>query len=65
MKNKYLKAFLSGFLNPFGQPTYQDMISLPPGEITKRINKKIAENREETNSMMEELNKAVKRSKKS
>lgn len=41
MKNKYFKAFLSGFLNPFGQPTYQDMISLPPGEITKRINKKI------------------------
>lgn len=65
MKNKYFKAFLSGFLNPFGQPTYQDMISLPPGEITKRINNKIAENREKTNSMMEELNKAVKRSKKS
>lgn len=65
MKNKYLKAFLSGFLNPFGAPTYQEMISLPPGEITKRINQKIAKNREETNSMMEELNKAVKRSKKS
>lgn len=59
MKNKYFKAFLSGFLNPFGQPTYQDMISLPPGEITKRINKKITKNREETNSMMEELNNAV------
>lgn len=64
MKNKYFKAFLSGFLNPFGEPTYQEMISLPPGEITKRINKKIAQNREKTNSMMEELNKAVKRSKK-
>lgn len=64
VKNKYWKAFLSGFLNPFGQPTYQELISLPSGEITRRINAKMAPHRAETDRMMNEFDQFVKSKKK-
>lgn len=63
VKNKYWKAFLSGFLNPFGQPTYQELISLPPGEITRRINAKMALRRAETDRTMNEFDRHMKTAK--
>ena len=58
-----IKAFLSGFVNAFGWPTYQDQIAYKCGEIIRRINAKIAPRRAETDQMMNEFNKYVNKSK--
>jgi hypothetical protein len=63
-KNKYLKAFLSGLFNPFGEATYQNQITYKHGEITKRINEKRFARRQETDAMIADTIKQIKKMKK-